>query len=138
MEAFITENKPRIGLVSLEAPLLSNLHVKGNIAMIKEYHQNLPRREAEILALQHLQRYGMEDTADKRGSALTNRERFCVMLLRAAMLEGAIILIDRPFTIAPDIKDASFIEEAIKRIDDLFAQCHIFDYTWNKERYRNG
>ncbi|MDO8784873.1 MAG: hypothetical protein Q7J12_01515 [Syntrophales bacterium] len=136
MEEFITENKPRMGLVSLEAPLISNLNVCGNIAMIKEYHQNLPRREAEKLALQYLRRYGMENTAYKRSPALTNRERFCVMLLRAAMVEDAIVVIDRPLTIMPDIKDASFIDEAIKKIDDLFAQCYIFDYKWNKERYR--
>lgn len=123
-------------MVSLEAPLISNLDVWGNIAMIKEYHQNLPRREAEKLVLQYLRRYGMESAAYKRNPALTNGERFCVMLLRAAMVEDAIVVIDRPFTIMPDIKDASFIDEAIKKIDDLFAQCHILDCSWNKDRYR--
>jgi len=136
LEEFITENKQRLGLVSLDAPLISNLDVWINIALIKEYHQNLPRAEAEGLVFEYLRRYGMENTAYKRNSALTNRERFYVMLLRAAMVADAIIVIDRPFTIIPDLKDASFIDEAIKTGDDLFAQCHIFDYTWNKERYR--
>lgn len=136
MEEFITENKQRIGLVSLDAPLISNLDVWINIALIKEYHQNLPRTEAEDTVFEYLRRYGMENTAYKRNPALTNRERFCVMLLRAAMVTDAILVIDRPFTIIPDIKDASFIDETIETIDDLFAQCHIFDYIWNKERYR--
>jgi len=104
--------------------------------MIKEYHQNLPRAEAEHLVFAYLRRYGMENTAYKRNPALTNRERFCVMLLRAAMVADAVIVIDKPFTIIPDLKDASFIDEAIKTGDDLFDECHIFDYTWNKERYR--
>ena len=135
-EDFSIENKRHLGLVSSDAPLISNLDVWINIALIKQYHQNLPRKEAEHLVLGHLERFGLKKIAHKRDPALTCEERFWVMLLRAAMVADAIIVIDRPFTIIPDLKDTSFIDEAIKTSDDLFAQCHIFDYMWNKERYR--
>jgi ABC-type lipopolysaccharide export system ATPase subunit len=132
---FITKNKQNLGLVSLEAPLISNLDVWVNIALIKQYHENLPKKTAKSLALQYLQRYRMEHIADKRNSALTHDERFIVMLLRAAMVKDSLIVLDRPFMIIPDIQDDRFIYDALQIISDSFKECHTFDYTWFKDRY---
>ena len=133
---FAIKNKQNLGLVSLDVPLISNLDVWINIALIKQYHENLPEDKAEVLVLQYLQRYGMEHIAKKRNPALFNKERFCTMLLRAAMVVDSIIVIDRPFKIIPDVPDDQFIYDLLKRIDDSFKECHIFDYAWFKDRYR--
>lgn len=132
---FTTKSKQNLGLISLDAPLISNLDIWVNIALIKQYHENLPNKNAKSLALQYLQRYGMEYIADKRNSALTNKERFIVMLLRAAMVKDSLIVLDRPFTIMPDVQDDRFIYDALQIISDSFKECHIFDYTWFKARY---
>jgi len=58
------------------------------------------------------------------------------MLLRAAMVRDSIIAVDRPFTIITDAKDDRFIYDALKVIENLFKECHIFDYVWLKDRYR--
>jgi len=129
------KNKNNLGLVSLDAPLISNLDVWINIALIKQYHENLPDKNAKSLALQYLQRFRMEHIADKRNSALTNKERFIVMLLRAAMVKDSIIVLDRPFTIIPDVQDDRFIYDALQIISDSFKECHTVDYTWYKDRY---
>jgi ABC-type nitrate/sulfonate/bicarbonate transport system ATPase subunit len=107
-----------------------------NIALIKQYHENLSTDKAQKLVLSYLSRYGLENISNKRNPALTNRERFCAMLLRAAMVRDSIIVIDRPFTIIPDVQDDHFIYDTVKAIDDSFKECHIFDYIWSKERYR--
>ena len=58
------------------------------------------------------------------------------MLLRAAMVKDAMILIDRPFRIIPHLKDIQFYSStALKKIDDLYVSCHIYDYQWMKEKY---
>jgi ABC-type lipopolysaccharide export system ATPase subunit len=133
---FTEKNKKNLGLVSLDAPLLSNLDVSVNIALIKQYHENLSADKAQSLVLSYLTRYSLEHISNKRNPALTNRERFYVMLLRAVMVRDSIVVIDRPFTIIPDVQDDRFIYDALKVVDDSFKECHIFDYQWSKDRYK--
>lgn len=133
---FAIKNKKSLGLVSLDVPLISNLDVWINIALIRQYHQNLPPEEAEKEVVRYLQRYHLEKIAHRRSSALTDEERFCVMLLRAAMVADAIIVIDRPFKILPELQNSQFIFDSIRVIDDLYRESRIFDYIWFKDRYR--
>jgi ABC-type lipopolysaccharide export system ATPase subunit len=121
--------------VSVDVPLISNQDVYLNIALIKQYHENMPRREAERLAVEYLKRFDLGHIAHKRNPALSPEERFCAMLLRAAMVKEATILIDQPFKIIPHLKDMQFITTALKKIDDLYVSCHIYDYQWMEEKY---
>jgi ABC-type uncharacterized transport system ATPase subunit len=122
-------------MVSLELPLISNLPVWSNIALIRQYHENTPWEEAKTLALDLLQRFGMVATAEKRNPSLTAKERFCIMLIRAAMVRDAVVVLDRPFRIFPDLPDGRFFTDALRKVDDLIAEAHIFDYNREKERY---
>jgi len=106
-----------------------------NVALIKEYHENMPKHQAERLSLEYLDRLGLESIAYKRNPALNPEERFCVMLLRAVMVRDAMILIDRPFRLIPHLKDVQYIKEVLKKIDDLYLSCHIYDYKWMEEKY---
>lgn len=127
---------PQLGLISLDVPLISNLDVWHNIALIRQYHNNLPEEKARLLALQCLRRFQLEGIACKRNPFLSAEERFCAMLLRAAMVNDSVIIIDRPFNILPHLDDTSFIYEHINKIDDMFTFCYIFDYAHDKNRYR--
>ncbi len=127
--------KPRLGLVSLEAPLISNLAVWSNIALIRQYHQNMPKHEARTFTEDLLRRLGMVSISEKRNPALTTEERFCAMLLRASMVRDAILLLDRPFNILTDLRDGRFIMDTLRKLSDLIAESYIFDYSWEKERY---
>ena len=121
--------------VSMDVPLISNQEVYMNIALIKQYHENMPRRRAQRMVVEYLQRLGVGDIAYKRNPVLTQEERFCAMLLRAAMVKDAMILIDQPFKIIPHLKDVRLIVAALKKIDDLYLSCHIYDYKWMEEKY---
>jgi ABC-type nitrate/sulfonate/bicarbonate transport system ATPase subunit len=123
--------------VSLEAPLIANLAVWNNIALIRQYHENMPRHEAKSLTEALLNRLGMASIMDKRNPALTTQERFCAMLLRAALVRGAILVLDKPFSILTNLRDGGFIMENLRKLDDLIAETHIFDYNWQKGRYGN-
>jgi len=135
MQGFEREMRGPLGVVSLELPLISNLDVWANIALIMQYHENLPKAEAERLVLEYLGRFGMEGIARRRNSALSSEERFYAMLLRAAVLRDAIVLIDRPFLIMPHHKEARWLYEALDAIADFSIRCYIFDYVWNRDRY---
>jgi len=121
--------------VSVDVPLISNQDIYMNIALIKQYHENMPRREAERLAVEYLKRLDLGHIAHKRNPALSPEERFCAMLLRAAMVKDAMILIDQPFKIISHLKNTQFITAALKKIDDLYVSCHIYDYQWLEEKY---
>lgn len=134
----MAQEKHRLGLVSVDAPLISNLSVLGNIALIKQYHGRFSVREAEDIVLMHLKKLHLEDIAKKRNPVLLEEQRFCVMVLRAVMVEDPVVVIDRPFKIMPDLDDTRFIRKVLTSVDDLFQECHIFDYLWNEERYTGG
>ena len=123
-------------MVSEDVPLISNLDVWINIALIKQYHQNQPRETAKAEVMRYLSRYGLKKIANKRTPALTDEQRFCVMLLRAVMVADAIIIIDRPFKLLPELQDSLFIYDSLNTIDDLYENSYIFDYIWFKDRYR--
>jgi len=135
LDAFLAEHKTHLGLVSLEVPLISNLPVWSNIALIRQYHENMPWEEAKALVAGLLKRFDMAGTAEKRNPSLKMEELFCVMLIRAAMVRDAVVVLDRPFRILPDLWEGRFFTDAFRKVDDLIAEAHIFDYNWEKGRY---
>ena len=77
----------------------------------------------------------MAAIAEKRNASLTQEERFYAMLLRAVMVQDAVVVLDRPFRILPDLGEGRFLLDALRKLDDLIAETYIFDYNWEKERY---
>ena len=136
LEAFSILYRQRIGMVSEVVPLISNLDVWINIALIRQYHQNLSNESAQEEVMGYLRRYQLELIAHKRIFALTDEQRFRVMLLRAAMVADAVVVIDRPFKLLPALKESDFIYDSLHIIADLYDKSCVFDYLWFKERYR--
>jgi ABC-type nitrate/sulfonate/bicarbonate transport system ATPase subunit len=119
----------------VDVPLISNQEVWMNISLIKQYHENMPITMAQQTAFTALHRLGLEHIAYKRSPSLNDEERFCVMLLRAVMVREAIVIIDRPFRIIPKLSKINFFMDTLKKIEDLYKSCHIYDYKWMSERY---
>jgi ABC-type lipoprotein export system ATPase subunit len=136
LAAFKSLYRLRIGMISEDVPLISNLDVWMNIALIRQYHQNLSSKAAQDEVMGCLRRYDLEGIANKRVFALTDEQRFRVMLLRAAMVANAVIIVDRPFKLLPALKDSRFIYDSLHAIADLYDRSFVFDYLWFKDRYR--
>ncbi|MBT8490659.1 MAG: hypothetical protein KJN62_06405 [Deltaproteobacteria bacterium] len=134
VQNFVKQNRTP-GLVSHEIPLISNLNIVENVALIKQYHQNASRTEAHNIVFQYLKQLNLEHIARARNPHLSEEERFCGMLLRAAMVQSGVLLIYKPFMLLPANKNAIFIYNILKNIDDLYTQCFIFDFSWNKYLY---
>jgi len=135
LNQFLLDHSVQVAPISVDIPLISNQNVYMNIALIKQFHENMQKHQARELAVEYLQRLDIGHIADKRNPALTPEERFCVMMLRAAMVKDAMLVIDQPFKIIPHLKDIQYVITALKKIDDLYFSCHIYDYLWMKEKY---
>jgi ABC-type sugar transport system ATPase subunit len=135
LDSLLMEHQSHLGLVSQEVPLISNLPVWSNIALIRQYHENMPSVQARTLVVGLLERFDIASIADKRISSLKVEDLFFSMLIRAAMVRDAVIVLDRPFRLLPDLQDGRFFTDSIRKVDDLIAEAHIFDYDWEKERY---
>lgn len=106
-----------------------------NIALIKQYHENMSKKASQQFVFTSLRRLGIEHVAFKRIASLTEEETFCVMLLRASMIQNALIVIDRPFIIIPHLKDIHFIFQMLEKIADLYYNCYVYDYRWMADKY---
>lgn len=129
---------PHYAPVSPNVPLISNLTAWQNVSLIAQYHDRLSEREAWKQSLSYLERLDLHQCAEKRPPELSPEESFAVMTLRASMIHDAIILVCDPFRLLAHHLNATFIYNVLKRLDDLYTQCHIFDYLSNKERYRTN
>ena len=129
------DNPQQAAPVSVDVPLISNQNVLMNIALIKQYHENMSLAKVEPIVFSALRRLNLEKIAYKRNPDLNDEERFFAMLLRAAMVRNALVVIDRPFKIVPHMKNIDYILQALKNIEDLYLNCHIYDYEWMKEKY---
>jgi len=135
LRALPQECRQPLGLVSIDIPLISNLDVWMNIALIRQYHENQPAPEAADMVRQLLRRFGMESIFNRRNPHLSEEERFCAMLLRAVMVPRSVLVIERPFEILNSHGDSRFLHQALSTVNDLFTKCYIFDYTWQKNKY---
>lgn len=135
MVQFLSEQVTPVARVSPEVPLISNLPVWSNIALIRQYHENEPWPDAMSFAVRLLERFDMSDMAERKICSLKPEELFYAMLIRAATVRDASVVLDRPFRILPDGRDGRFVLAALQKVDDLIAEVHIFDYTREKGFY---
>lgn len=122
--------------MSLDVPLISNLNVWENIALIKQYRGRYSKHDAKNLVLSLLDTLTLEHIAEKRTPDLSEEERFSVMVLRAAMFDNAVLLFSKPFELLSAHKDFTFTHNILINIDNLYTQCYVYDFAWHKERYR--
>jgi len=121
--------------VSLEAPLLSNLTVIENIALIEEVHQRLPREAAHKNALKKLTRLRLETIAQSRIAPCSKFERFSISMIRASMMLDAKIYIVLPLQ---QFHTNSSIGDMMQSIVDLNIEerTTVLDLVSNLEEYK--
>lgn len=122
-------------MVSPEAPLISNLDSWINVALIRQYHENMRRDAAYSLVMELFTLFDLEEIPRKRPSELDKKQLFLVKLLRACMVRDAYIVIDRPFLMVPEEKDISFLIRHLRLVEEHYRHCQIIDYALFKERY---
>jgi ABC-type lipoprotein export system ATPase subunit len=124
-----------IALVSPDMPLRANLSALDNIALIPQYRANLAYDKAADQAWELLVAAGYQDSFAKRDPDLSHAERCVVKLLRAAIAQPPIILIDRPAMLLPDTHYPPFLFALLEKLGGHLNDCWIVDYQWNQLLY---
>ena len=121
--------------VSLETPLLSNLSIIENIALIEEVHQNLPREVAHTNALEKLSLLRLETIAMSRIASCNQFEYFNVLLIRASMMLDAKIYVVLPLQ---QFHTNSSIGDMLQSIVDVSVEekITILDLVSSVEDYK--
>jgi len=123
-------------LISDATPLISNLNMKENIALIREVHHKTPRLEAESEAQKALEKISLGRIGSKRQNECSKLEIFYVMLVRALFSDPKTVVIKRPFSLVDSLL-------VIDRIIDNTALLNrekaiiILDTKTNYSRYKD-
>jgi len=137
--AFLVEHdviaNHEIALVSPDMPLRANLSALDNIALIPQYRDNLAYDIAADAAWLLLNQAGHQDIAFKRDPDLSHAERCVTKLLRAAIGNPLIILIERPALLLPDTDYPPFMFDLLNKLSQNLKTCWIVDYEWNQPLY---
>lgn len=104
-------------LISNETPLISNLDIIENIALIKEVHEKMSVKKAEGLAKVYLEDISLESIARKRPSSCSDLEKFYVKVIRACMSKDERIVILTPFSLIKDTMDIKKVVADMKKLD---------------------
>lgn len=121
--------------VSPDIPLLSNLTAVDNVSLIMRVHTQNGDSEIFRTLDSLFSELGIAETKCLKPSLLDERTIFIVKLLRAAMMPGAAILIDRPFFMIKNMADIRPVREMLALLDTHFSKCIITDYEWHSGRY---
>ncbi len=82
--------------VSPHTPLLSNLNIIENIALIEEVHERYEREKSHANALEKLKKLNLQDLQTKRPSQCSDLELFSLSLIRASMMRYVTITVITP------------------------------------------
>ena len=128
-------NLAKTAFVSPDIPLLSNLTAIDNIALVARFHSDIPDKMifSNIKTLMEL--LDINSSINSKPSSFDEMTRFKVKLLRAIMMTGADIVIDRPFYMLRNMPTVHSIRKILTLLDTHFEQCIIADYEWHRDRY---
>ncbi|HSW60877.1 MAG TPA: hypothetical protein VLJ60_08765 [bacterium] len=128
-------NSAKTAFVSPDIPLLSNISAIDNIALVARFHSDIPDKTifSNIKTLMDILDIG--SAINSKPSSFDEMTRFKVKLLRAIMLTGADIVIDRPFYMIRNMPTVLQVRKILTLLDTHFEQCIIADYEWHRDRY---
>ncbi|MBO4441774.1 hypothetical protein J5834_06615 [bacterium] len=121
--------------MSADIPLLSNLSIFDNIALIHKFHTSQPVDFIARTIREQLEILGIDSFAALKPASVDPLTVFKVKVLRAVSLPLSKFLIDRPFTMLTGIADIGAVVKIVDLLDKYVEECTVFDYKWNSSRY---
>lgn len=133
IEKFIQEQEGS-ALISLDTPLISNLDMCENIALIKAFHERMPIEDANALAIEMMSSVGLENIVYKRVNSCSKEEMFLVMFIRAIMSKDERVIVKSPNKLLDNLLN---IKELLTTMRELNSskKVIIVDLVNNKNYY---
>ncbi len=107
--------RSEIGMVFQQFNLFPHLTVLDNITLAPRFVRRMPRRQAEDIALQLLERVGIPDQARKYPGQLSGGQQQRVAIARALAMQPKIMLFDEPTSAL----DPEMIKEVLDVMKEL-------------------
>jgi len=123
-------------LISKNTPLLANLNMCENIAIIKEVHELLSIKKAEELANEYLEKINISHISLQRVQNTNSIDIFYTMLIRALMSKQKNIIIIAMPLIVNDIKYLNDILNNINILNANYKNILILDTITNEHYYK--
>jgi len=114
LQRYIFENN--LAVVSEDTPLLVDLNVNENIALILEYHYKYSIKNATIYTNQLLKKCGYLKIENSKPFELNKKDKFIIQYIRAYVSPKEKIAIVKPFSMLERVEDLSYV---IKLVDIL-------------------
>ena len=124
-----------VGLVSPDIPLLSNLSVYANIALVSRYLSDEKDEKIQEVVMQQLDVLQISDAKSKKPFQLDSETIFKVKLLRALRLDNSFTIIDRPFVMLNTAADIKPVEAMLQTLAIGDKNVIFLDFEWNKSKY---
>ncbi|KIM07090.1 MAG: hypothetical protein KU38_11230 [Sulfurovum sp. FS08-3] len=122
--------------VSAQTPLLSNLSICENIALIREYHHRLSPQEAFYQAQEALRKIEMESICANRIHQCQSFEIFYAMVIRAMMSDRSKIVIVTPYGFVKKLSDFNRVLDTLQKLE-LPQEVVVIDVYKNLHHYRD-
>ena len=105
-EKYLRERRSKIGMVFQQFNLFPHLSILDNCTLAPIWVKKMPKKEAEKLALEHLERVQILDQAQKFPGQLSGGQQQRVAIARAIAPNPKILLMDEPFgSLDDDLKN---------------------------------
>lgn len=121
-------------LISKELPLISNLNMIENIAIIEEFHNRITTNEAHSHGFELLKKINCESIAYKHINECSYLELFYVMLLRAIMCKEDVIIVCYVYFLVEDLETLDPIVEVLENLK-IQKKIVFVDSKKNKHLY---
>ena len=121
--------------VSSHTPLLSNLNIIENIALIEEVHKRYNRKISHQNALHKLSQFNMQSLATKQASQCNELEKFTLILIRASMMQNVTIVIITPLAQYQTQGSLDYLIEAMQTLK-IEERTIILDLSLYKNDYK--
>lgn len=120
--------------MSVDTPLIANLDMCENIALIKEVHENMSVVDAENMAIEILGILGVEEVSRKRVVSCTKEEIFIVMYGRAMMTKEKSAMIKLPGEMLGSLLNIQTLINSMNKVENS-KEIFILDLLSHKKYY---
>lgn len=119
--------------VAPKTPLLANLSALENLELVGAFHGHENAKDLAVTARDTLALLAIPHCADQRPAALSDNETFRVQLARAAMREGALMVVVMPFVQVPELESDLALHQALQALG--LEDVRILDIPSHRHRY---
>ena len=124
-----------MAIISTTTPLLRDLSVIENIALMLEYNKNYSISKAEQAIFKLMKRFKIEGIKDKRVYELNKKDILIIKYLRAYVSSFDTILVVKPFSMLDNVEDLDVLFELFNIYNDKMTK--IVDLNSN-QYYRDN